>query len=92
MAIRSILVDLKTGAPADQEKRSHKTVKWRSSFPGSLTVRGVASEYAKAIWYLQDNVPVEVLGAKGEFFRIRYGKHQQGYVESRFLRRCYGGR
>lgn len=88
MSIRSIPIDLETGAPADQETRRYKTFKWLSSFPGSLTVRESASEYGRAKWYIQQESPVRILGVKGDYYRIGYGKHQEGYVDARFLRRC----
>lgn len=88
MAIKNIPVDLKTGTPADQEKRDRETFKRHIDFSGSLTVRDRPSEYGKAKWYVSCREPIRVVMADGDFLKIHYGKHQSGYIDSRFLRRC----
>lgn len=88
MSIINIPVNLKNGTPADQESRLHETSKWISIFPGSLAVHDRASECAKAKWYLSFGTQVEIDGIEDEFFKVNYGKNLDGYVNSRFIRRC----
>ena len=98
MSIRNRKVNLETGKVRTLTKRESAEPSTGQGIiitNHTVTVRDRPSEYGKAKGYLQGDTVVDILGVhrveKEEFdgyYKIRYDRHQVGYVNARFIRRC----
>lgn len=96
MAIRRRKVNLEDGTVKTRTKRGSLESQTKKGTPNTrhvLSIRGYASEYAPVKGYLDCDDVVDLVGiVPGKtdhltnYYKLRYGKHQIGYIPCRFIR------
>ena len=90
MPIRRRKVDLSTGMVRPSTRRGQKEPETSEGIvvlSDLVSVKKEASEAASVLGYLQNGDHVDIISVVKEYYKIKFGKHQIGYVNNRFVRR-----